>query len=245
VDDPSEFGIVVTGDDGRVERFLEKPDEEEAFSSTANTGIYVVEPGVLEGIPAGEEHDWAEDVFPKMVEEGRPVYGYVMRGYWEDIGNIGQYLGAQRAVLDGEVEGIELPGERLREGVHVGRGARFDEDALVAPVLLGENVRVESGARVGPHSVIASNVSIGTNAEVSRSTVAEGAGIADGAELDGALVGNSCRVGARTRLLEGSALGDEVSVGEGATVAPGVRVYPAERVEDGAEVEEDVGGDED
>ena len=245
VDDPSEFGIVVTGEDGRVERFMEKPDEDEAFSSTANTGIYVVEPEVLGGIPAGEEYDWAEDVFPKMVEEGRPVYGYVMRGYWEDIGNIGQYLDAQRAVLDGEVGGIGLPGERLRGGVYAGRGARFEEDALEAPVLLGENVRVESGARVGPNSVIAANVSIGTNASVARSTVAEGARIAPGAKLDGALVGRSCRVGARARLLEGSALGDEVVVGEGATVAPGVRVYPGERVEDGTEVEEDVGADED
>jgi mannose-1-phosphate guanylyltransferase/phosphomannomutase len=245
VDDPTEFGIVVTGDDGRVERFLEKPDEEEAFSSTANTGIYVVEPGVLGAIPAGEEYDWAEDVFPKMLDEGRPLYGYVMRGYWEDIGNIGQYLDAQRAVLDGEAKGIELPGEQLREGVHVGRGARFDEDAIVAPVLLGENVRVEPGARVGPHSVIAANVSIEANAEVSRSTVAEGARIGDGAKLDGALVGRSCRVGARARLLEGSALGDEVVVGEGATVARGVGVYPGERIEDGVEVEEDVGGDED
>ena len=245
VDDPSEFGIVVTGEDSRVERFMEKPDEDEAFSSTANTGIYVVEPEVMGGIPAGEEYDWAEDVFPKMVEEVRPVYGYVMRGYWEDIGNIGQYLDAQKAVLDGEVGGIELPGERLRGGVYAGRGARFEEDALEAPVLLGENVRVESGARVGPNSVIAANVSIGTNASVARSTVAEGARIAPGAKLHGALVGRSCRVGARARLLEGSALGDEVVVGKGATVAPGVRVYPGERVEDGTEVEEDVGADED
>jgi mannose-1-phosphate guanylyltransferase/phosphomannomutase len=236
---------VVTDDDGRVERFLEKPDEGEAFSSTANTGIYVVEPGVLGRIPAGEEYDWAEDVFPKMMEEGRPVYGYVMRGYWEDIGNIEQYMDAQRAVLDGEVQGIEPPGERLAEGVYVGRGARYDEDALEAPVVLGDGVRVESGARVGPHSVIAANVSVGTNAEVSRSTVAEGARIGDGAKLDGALVGRSCRVGVRARLHEGSVIGDEVVVGEGATVARGVGVYPGERVEDGTEVEVDIGADED
>jgi mannose-1-phosphate guanylyltransferase / phosphomannomutase len=244
VDDPSEFGIVVTDDDGRVERFLEKPDEGEAFSSTANTGIYIVEPGVLGRIPAGEEYDWAEDVFPKMVEEERPVYGYVMRGYWEDIGNIGQYMDAQRAVLDGEVNGIELPGERLREGVYVGRGAEFDEDALETPVLLGQGVRVEPGARVGPHSVVAANVVIGAEASVARSTVAEDARIGEGAELDGALVGRSCRVGARARLLEGSTLGDEVSVGEGATVAAGVGVYPGERIEDRVEIEEDVGGEE-
>jgi len=245
VDDPSEFGIVVTGDDGRVERFLEKPDEEEIFSYTANTGIYVVEPGVLRDIPEGQEYDWSKELFPKLLDEGRPVYGYVMEGYWEDIGNIEQYMDAQRAVLDGEVQGVEPPGERLAEGVYVGRGARYDEDALEAPVVLGDGVRVEPGARVGPHSVIAANVSVGTNAEVSRSTVAEGARIGDGAKLDGALVGRSCRVGVRARLLEGSAIGDEAVLGEGATVARGVGVYPGETVEDGTEVEEDIGADED
>ncbi len=245
VDDPSEFGIVVTGDDGRVQRFLEKPDEDEVFSHTANTGIYVVEPGVLRDIPEGREYDWAKELFPKLLDEGRPVYGYVMEGYWEDIGNIEQYMDAQRAVLDGEVEGVEPPGERLREGVYVGGGARFDEDALEAPVILGEGVRVAAEARVGPHSVIGANAEVGAGATVARSTVAQGAKIGEGAQLDGALVGRSCEIGAEARLREGSALGDGVRVGEGARVAAGVSVYPREDIEAGTEVSEDVGGDED
>ena len=245
VDDPSEFGIVVTADDGRVGRFLEKPDEDEVFSYTANTGIYVVEPEVLRDIPEGEEYDWSKDHFPKLLDEGRPVYGYVMEGYWEDIGNIEQYVDAQRAVLDGEVRGVEPPGERPREGVYVGRGAQFDDDALVAPVVLGEGVRVAPGARIGPHSVIAANVAVGAGASVARSTVAEGAGIGEGAKLDGALVGRSCEVGARASLQKRSVLGDGVVVGEGATVAAGVSVYPGEKIEASAEVSEDVGGDED
>ena len=243
VDDPSEFGIVVTGDDGRVERFLEKPDEDEVFSYMANTGIYVVEPTVLRDIPEGREYDWAKELFPKLLDEGRPVYGYVMEGFWEDIGNIAQYMDAQRAVLDGEGGGVEPPGERLREGGYVGGGARFDEDVLEAPVILGEGVRVAAGARVGPHSVIGANVDVGAEATVARSTVAEGAKIGEGAELDGALVGRSCEIRARARLLEGSAFGDGVRVGEGATVAAGVRVYHREKIDAGTEVSEDVVGE--
>lgn len=125
VDDPSEFGIVVVDDEGRVERFLEKPDPEEVFSYTANTGIYVLEPGVLDDIPAGEEYDFADDLFPKLLDAGRPVYGYVTeKPYWEDIGNIGQYMDAQKAVLNGEVRGVRPPGEEVREGVYLGRGVR-------------------------------------------------------------------------------------------------------------------------
>ncbi len=240
VDDPSEFGIVVVDDDGRVSEFLEKPDEDEVFSYTANTGIYVVEPGVLRDIPEGQEYDWSEDQFPKMLEEGRPAYGYVMEGYWEDIGNIEQYMSAQRDVLDGKVRGVDPPGEEVSKGVYVGRGVEADEERLERPVVLGDNVRVVSGAQVGPYSVVASNVSIDAGASVKESTVAEGASIGQGAGLDGALVGRSCTVGSYSRLLEGSALGDEVEVGEGVTVSPGVSVYPNQSIESGAAVTEDV-----
>ena len=240
VDDPSEFGIVVVEDDGRVSGFLEKPDEEEVFSHTANTGIYILEPSVLKDIPEGQEYDFAEELFPKLLEEGRSMYGYVMEGYWEDIGNIEQYMSAQKDVLDGKARGIRLPGEKLREGVYVGRGTQVDEDQLEAPVVLGDNVWLSSSARVGPYSVLGPNVSVEAGASVERSTVAEGSSIGEEAELDGALIGRACRIEARVRLREGSALGDGVSVGEEATISPGASVYPDEFIQSGTEIIEDV-----
>ncbi|MDQ3927027.1 MAG: NDP-sugar synthase [Actinomycetota bacterium] len=238
VEDPSEFGIVEIQDDGRVSDFLEKPDEEEVFSYTANTGIYVLEPNVLQDIPADQEYDFSKELFPKLLEEGRPVYGYTMEGYWEDIGNIEQYMGAQRDVLDGKVQGIQLPGERLGEGVYVGRDTRVDEDQLEGPVLLGDNVKVSPGARLGPYSVLAPNTSVGAGASVARSTVAEGTSIGEEADLDGALIGRACSIGTRARILEGSALGDVVSVGAEATIAPGVTVFPNEYIDEGARITE-------
>jgi mannose-1-phosphate guanylyltransferase/phosphomannomutase len=240
VEDPSEFGIVVVEDDGRVSGFLEKPDEEEVFSHTANTGIYILEPSVLKDIPEGQEYDFAEELFPKLLEEGRPMYGYVMEGYWEDIGNIEQYMSAQKDVLDGKAQGIRLPGEKLREGVYVGRGTQVDEDQLEAPVVMGDNVWLSSSARVGPYSVLGPHVSVDAGASVERSTVAEGSSIGEEAELDGALIGRACRIEARARLREGSALGDGVSVGEEATISPGASVYPDEFIQSGTEIIEDV-----
>ena len=241
VEDPSEFGIVVIDDaDGHVQRFLEKPEEGEVFSYTANTGIYVVEPGVLEHIPEGREYDFSEDLFPKFLEEGRPMYGYVMEGYWQDIGNIGQYMDAQRAVLDGKVEGVLPPGEQPWSGVYVGSRVEAKVEALEGPVVLGNRVRIAHDAHVGPSSVLAPNVHVESGASVVRSIVAEGSSIGEGAKLDGTLVGRSCRVGPGARLLEGSALGDEVGVEEGATVEPGVSVYPGKHIESGADVAEDL-----
>jgi len=240
VDDPSEFGIVVVEDDGRVTGFQEKPDEEEVFSYTANTGIYVLEPGVLGDIPEGQEYDFAEELFPKLLEEGRSMYGYVMEGYWEDIGNIEQYMRAQKDVLDGKVQGVRPPGERLREGVYVGRGTRADENLLEGPVVLGDNVWVASGARVGPYSALGSNASVEVGASVVGSIVSEDSSIGEEAELHGALIGRSCRIGAGASLREGSALGDGARVGEGAVISPGISVYPDQSVESGTEITEDV-----
>lgn len=240
VDDPSEFGIVVVDDEGRVERFLEKPDPEEVFSYTANTGIYVLEPGILEEIPADEEYDFADDLFPKLLDEGRPVYGYVTeKPYWEDIGNIDQYLDAQRAVLGGEVKGIEILGEQHDGDVYLASDTEVAEDALEGPVVVGSGVRIASGARVGPYTVLGPNVTVESGAKVVGSTVAEGS-VIGAAELDGALVGHSCKVGPNARLLEDSALGDNVEVGEGATVEAKVAVFPDKTVEAGTTVNEDM-----
>ncbi len=168
------------------------------------------------------------------------MYGYVMEDYWEDIGNIEQYMRAQRDVLDGKVRGVRPPGERLWEGVYVGRDTQVDEDQLEGPAVLGDNVRVASGAYIGPYSVLGPNVSVEAGASVVGSTVAGGSSIGEEAGLDGALIGRSCHIGAGARVLEGSALGDNVSVGEGATISPGVSVYPDQSVESGTEVAEDV-----
>jgi mannose-1-phosphate guanylyltransferase/phosphomannomutase len=76
VENPLEFGIVVTDEDGRVERFLEKPSWGQVFSDTINTGIYVLEPEVLKHIPQDRPYDFSKELFPLLLEMGRPIYGY-------------------------------------------------------------------------------------------------------------------------------------------------------------------------
>src|SRR3712207_188659 len=160
VENPLDFGIVITEEDGRISRFLEKPAWGQVFSDTVNTGIYLLEPSVMEEIPdPGEgEYDFSKELFPGLLEEGRPLYGYVTDDYWEDIGTLEQFAGAQRDVLDGRVQAVRPPGTRLRENIYVGRRALVADDELERPVVIGENVRVGSGPRTGAYSVIADNV---------------------------------------------------------------------------------------
>src|SRR6185312_4926935 len=78
VENPLEFGIVVTDDEGRIERFLEKPSWSQVFSDTINTGIYVVEPEALSHVPADGPYDFSKELFPLLLEMGRPLYGHVL-----------------------------------------------------------------------------------------------------------------------------------------------------------------------
>ena len=236
VENPLDFGIVITEEDGRISRFLEKPAWGQVFSDTVNTGIYVLEPTALAEIPSEGEYDFSKELFPKLLEAGRLLYGYVTEDYWEDIGNLEQYMRAQRDVLDGKMRGVRPPGTRLRENVYVGHRAQVDDEELDGPVVIGENVRVDQGARISPYCMIADNVVVGAGATVERSVIAEGTYVGEGAELVDTLVGRSSYIQERARILERSALGDDVIVGEGATVGPDVKIFPHKTVESGANV---------
>src|ERR687886_2941898 len=238
VENPLDFGIVITEEDGHISRFLEKPAWGQVFSDTVNTGIYLLEPSVMDEIPdPGEgEYDFSKELFPKLLEQDRSLYGFVTDAYWEDIGTLEQYASAQRDVLDGKVKDVRPPGTRLRENIYVGKRAQVDDEELEGPVVIGDNVRIDEGAKVSPYSVIGNNVVVSAGTTVDRSIVAEGTYVGEGAELVDTLVGRSSYIQPRARLLERSALGDDVIVGEGATVSPEVKVYPHKTIESGANV---------
>src|SRR5215472_3870868 len=129
VPDPLEFGIVIADEDGRIQRFLEKPTWGQVFSDTVNTGIYVMEPEVLRHVRAGEVTDWSADVFPALLDRGAPVYGWVADGYWEDVGTHEAYHKVQADVLSGKVE-ADIDGFEVSPGVWAADGAEVDPDAI-------------------------------------------------------------------------------------------------------------------
>jgi len=236
VENPLDFGIVILEEDGRISRFLEKPAWGQVFSDTVNTGIYLLEPSVMGEIPGEGEYDFSKELFPKLLEAGRPMYGYVTEDYWEDIGTLEQFASAQRDVLDGLVKDVRPPGTRLRENIFVGRRSQVSDEELEGPVVIGENARIDPGAKISPYTVIADNVVVSAGASIERSVVADGTYVGEGVELKDTLVGRNSYVQARARILERSALGDDVIVGEGATIAPDVKVYPHKTIEAGANV---------
>ena len=238
--DPLEFGVVMTAEDGRIERFLEKPSWGQVFSDTVNTGIYVLEPDVLDLIPVDQPFDFSSELFPLMLDKGLPLYGFVTDAYWTDVGNTDAFIQAQYDVLGGRVR-TDIPGFELRPDVWVGEDVEVDPTArLEGPVLIGNNCRVGPGATVGPFAVLGDNAIVGPDARISNGVMMDGASMASVAQVLGGVMGRGSILGKGATLEEGGVAADEVVVGAGALVKPRVKIYPSRTVEAGAIVTQSV-----
>lgn len=234
VDNPLEFGVVIVDENGRIERFLEKPGWGQVFSDTINTGIYVLEPEVLDHVPPGASFDFSHQLFPRLYDERKPLFGMLCDGYWQDIGNLSQFLQANRDALDGKVR-ANLPGVRLRGNVWVGHGADFESlDNIEGPVIIGDYTRLAAGAVIGAHTVLGHNVVVRDGASIAGSVIGDGSYLGPGVRVRGAILGSGVDVRANAAVAEGAVLGDGASVGEKAVVGNDVKVYPAKFIEAGA-----------
>ncbi len=240
VDNPLEFGIVITHEDGSIERFLEKPTWGQVFSDTINTGIFVLEPEIFDYIEADRPVDFSGEVFPKLLEDGKPLFGAITEGYWEDVGTLEAYVRAHKDILDAKVE-VSIPGFEIRPGVWVGESADVHPDATIAgPAVIGDNCRIEAGATVGEYTVLGSNVRVRNDAFLERTVVNDNAYLGDSVRLRGTVVGRSCDLRNGVRTEEGVVIGDECFLGDEAQLGPGVKVYPFKTIEAGAVVNESI-----
>lgn len=234
VENPLPFGIVITDENGRIIKFLEKPSWGEVFSDTINTGIYILEKEVLEFIPKNREFDFSKDLFPLLLEHKKPIYGYTAEGYWKDVGSLEEYRAANMDILQGKVE-VNIPGEEVNgRGIWVGKGSRIDFTTnLEGTIVIGENCKIEADARIS-NSVIGSNATIEEGAVIIDSVLWDGIKIARGAHLQENVIGNNTEICDGAHLAEGVIVSDNCRVGRMATVKANVKVWPRKVVEDEA-----------
>ncbi|CAN5867026.1 mannose-1-phosphate guanyltransferase [soil metagenome] len=236
VDNPLEFGIVITHEDGSIERFLEKPTWGQVFSDTINTGIFVLEPEIFDYIEADRPVDFSGEVFPALLADGKPLFGAVAEGYWEDVGTLEAYVSVHKDVLDGKVE-VDIAGFRMAEGVWLGEGAELHPDArLDGCAVIGDYCKIEAGARIGDYTVLGSNVRVRGDADLERVVVHDNAYLGNGVRLRGTVVGRASDLRNGVRCDEGVVLGDECFIGENAVIGSEVKVYPFKTVETGATI---------
>jgi mannose-1-phosphate guanylyltransferase / phosphomannomutase len=236
VENPLEFGIVITREDGTIERFLEKPGWGQVFSDTINTGIYVLEPEIFERIPGGRSVDFSGEVFPAVLEAGDPLFGYVADGYWEDVGTTAAYLKAHEDILDGKVD-VEVSGFELRPGIFIGKGSTIDPSVHIeSPAFVGENCTIDQGAVLGGYSTVGANTQVAERAELQRSVIGENSYLGPAVRVEGAVLGRSCDLRIGARIEPGAVVGEGCLVGAHAEVRSDVKVYPYKVVEAAAQV---------
>ncbi len=236
VENPLEFGIVITRPDGSIDRFLEKPTWGEVFSDTINTGIFVLEPRIFDYIEPDRPVDFSGEVFPALLEAKEPLYGAVADGYWEDVGTLEAYVRAHQDVLDGRVH-VDVPGFELSQGVWLGEGAEVHPEARIeGAAVIGDYCRVEAGCRLGPYTVLGSNVRVQRDVDLERVVVHDNAYLGETVRLRGTVVGRACDLRRAARCDEGVVLGDECFIGENAHIGTGVKVYPFKTVEANATI---------
>lgn len=171
VPDPTSYGLVLVDKSSRVQRFLEKPSWDEAVTNTVNAGIYVLEPDIFRFIPSGREVSVERETYPELLSRGVPVYGYVTRDYWLDIGTPDKYMQSHRDIINHRVK-VNVPGEEVQPGVWYGRGVTTSGSVrLRPPVVLGDWVEIGEDVSLGPNVVVGPGVRIEEGAALSNSVV--------------------------------------------------------------------------
>lgn len=171
----SNYGVVVMDDDGRVVSFQEKPRREVARSNFASTGIYIIEPEVLDLIPADTVFDIGSELFPLLVKQGLPFFAQKRDYNWVDIGSVTDYWSALQRVMLGEMALTEARGEQVETGLWIGLNTRIDwEDTTIeGPVYIGSGSRIEAGCHIVGPTWIGHGSHIYAGAQVIRSVLFE------------------------------------------------------------------------
>jgi mannose-1-phosphate guanylyltransferase/phosphomannomutase len=234
VTNPLEFGVVVTDEDQRITRFLEKPSWGEVFSDTINTGIYVLEPEILDRMVRGKVYDFSKDLFPDMLRDGAKLGGYVIDAYWTDIGNLEQYQQANYDAIDGKVH-LESLGTEVAPGVVAGEGCRIDPTArLHGPIVLGSGVRIGPGVEIVGPSVLGDNAIVESNARITRSVLWEDCYVGEEAILNDCTVADRNTIERRATIHEATVVGRGCTIGAGAAVNANLKLWPDKWVTSGS-----------
>jgi mannose-1-phosphate guanylyltransferase len=201
VEDTTQFGVVITDTDGRIQGFQEKPEPAEALSDLANCGIYMFRREIFDHFPpAGHESpagdpdqppgfvDWAMDIFPSLLDVDIPFYSHEIDAYWNDIGSVGEFVQGNLDALAGGV-GIEPPAPQVSDGVYAGAGSDIDGAKVHAPLLIGANCRVGVDSDLHGPAVVGDGCTVGVGAKLRDCVVLPGAEVPPGALVVGGLYG--------------------------------------------------------
>ena len=233
VENPLQFGVVIVNEEGKIEKFLEKPSWGEVFSDTINTGIYVIEPEILDFIPKGEVFDFAKDLFPLLMEKGIDLLGYTANGYWRDVGNPDAYREVHMDIFKEKVK-FNIPGKKIEypEGVlYISGDAEIDDSVeIIDTVVIGDNVKIDKNVRLH-NVVIGNNVEIKKDTKIRNSILWNNIKIGKSCVFDYAVICNNNVIEDMVSAKYGLILAENCKVGKLATFEQDITVWPDKEIE--------------
>lgn len=241
VNDPQQYGVVITDENGRIRRFLEKPDWGNVISDTVNTGIYVLEPEIFDYIPDDTPFDFSTQLFPLLLEERKALYGYVAEGYWCDIGDTNEYLRANADMVSGLVRTYQPLGTQQWGGTITGQNVEIAPDAQIyGPVYLGNSVKIKGGVTIHGPTVIRDYTVVDNHSRIERSVMWRNTYVGETCELRGVIVGRQCTVKSGVVAYEGAIIGDGCVLDENCLIHADVKLWPNKEIETGATVRQSI-----
>lgn len=243
VEIPLEYGVVITDRGGSVTRFLEKPNWGEVFSDTVNTGIYILEPEVLDYMEPGKKFDFSRDLFPMLLEDRQPIYGYITDEYWCDIGSPKSYIDAHFDMLTGRVKGINMDSslQEIGKDIWIGIGCDIHPSAVLeAPCYIGGQNYIGENVHIGPYTVLGRQNIIGASSNIAKSVIWNNTKIGNNVELKGAAVCNRVNIERRVRIYEDAVIGAESFIGKETVIRPSVKIWPCKSIGEDLTVSENV-----
>ncbi len=232
VPNPLQYGIVMTDAENNITRFLEKPSWGEVFSDTINTGIYILEPEVVELIPYQMEYDFSKDLFPLMLNKKMKLMGYIAEGYWRDVGNLNEYQYGQADAIKDNIN-LQIKGTK-KDNSYIGSNTTISRTAnLIQNNVIGDNCTIGEHTDI-TNSVIGNNCTIGNGVKINGSTIWDNCVIEDFVELNDDVICSNCVVQENATISENVFISDSCVIGKNAILMPNIKLWPNKKVENGA-----------
>ena len=215
VENPIQYGVAELTSDGRIGKFVEKPDKE-SKSNLINAGVYALDRKIFQLIPDGRAVSIEREVFPKLAEQNQ-LYGYVYDGLWADIGKPREFLEINKTLLD-----------LMNQEKH---GAIFSSNPTINnPVAMDNMISIGDKSMIGPYTVLGKNVSIGKNVQITDSVIFPDTRISDFSRITGAIIGQAVAIGKNAAISKGCVIGDNATIRDGVSLAENVSICPAVNV---------------
>jgi mannose-1-phosphate guanylyltransferase/phosphomannomutase len=232
VEDPLQFGVVITDKNATILRFLEKPGWGEVFSDTINTGIYVFKSDVFKYIPEDKPFDFSKDLFPSLMSRNIELKGYVAKGYWRDVGNPVSYREVFSDIFSNilRLETGQLLHDVKHAKVYCLDDCSFDESSVSGTVFMGRNVRIEKGALV-VNSCLGNNVSIEKDCVIENSVIWDNVSINRGSVINNCVVCNDVMIGKNANIIKGGIIAEHTEIGDNVTFEKDIMVWPNKHIE--------------